>query len=385
MPNRRELIAMAASLAAQAPLTAMAQPGRPPVRRPPVFQHPSPVLTTGRCAYPGSRYTRAPILDMINGIVANRSNAASMYLDTIENMSSEEDDHHQGIARTHKLSDGSIYFFLTHSETDSGDQGKIGTYRYGDPTVGERIVSAHPLHVAPQRQILYVHEQHPCDMQFLRDVGGVDAGYLFVAEENTSKTLAVYRWAPDTNLVLIGEFPRFREDRGPNFVFIDLVDGLYYLGVANPHWGEVRLFTAEPQALFPGCARGSLDMRAFVSAGTYTFPIKSADYVPAQMKLVRDSTGAWYLLGFAADYTDDDEKDYIDVYPVQFKDGFHIGARMAHVHIYLPSGDTGFASSGNCYVDPQGRLLVYSSYRWAEDQGPGNSDYVSRVDEVSSG
>ena len=50
-------------------------------------------------------------------------------------------------------------------------------------------------------------------------------------------------------------------------------------------------------------------------------------------------------------------------------------------HIFLRPGDTSFASTGTHYVEPAGRLLVSSSYRWAEDEGPGSSGYVSRVDE----
>ena len=53
---------------------------------------------------------------------------ASFYLDTVEGMSNdfwstEGEDHHQGLARLHRLSDGSIHFFLTHSELDTGDKG----------------------------------------------------------------------------------------------------------------------------------------------------------------------------------------------------------------------------------------------------------------------
>jgi hypothetical protein len=39
--------------------------------------------------------------------------------------STEGEDHHQGLARSHRLSDGSIHFFLTHSELDTGDQGSV--------------------------------------------------------------------------------------------------------------------------------------------------------------------------------------------------------------------------------------------------------------------
>jgi hypothetical protein len=47
-------------------------------------------------------------------------------------------------------------------------------------------------------------------------------------------------------------------------------------------------------------------------------------------------------------------------------------------------GDTGFVSTGTHYVEQSGRLLLSSSYRWAEDEGPGSSSYVSRVDECPS-
>ncbi|HEX9529082.1 MAG TPA: hypothetical protein VF951_16410 [Streptosporangiaceae bacterium] len=36
------------------------------------------------------------------------------------------------------------------------------------------------------------------------------------------------------------------------------------------------------------------------------------------------------------------------------------------------------------HVEPSGRLLLGSYYRWAKDEGPGDSRYVSRVDECPS-
>jgi hypothetical protein len=54
------------------------------------------------------------------------------------------------------------------------------------------------------------------------------------------------------------------------------------------------------------------------------------------------------------------------------------------VHIFLRPGKTSFASTGTHYVDRKGRLLINSSYRWAEDEGPGDSGFVSRVDECPS-
>jgi hypothetical protein len=47
-------------------------------------------------------------------------------------------------------------------------------------------------------------------------------------------------------------------------------------------------------------------------------------------------------------------------------------------------GDTGFSSTGTHHVEHSGRILVSSSYRWAECEGPGRSRFVSRVDECPS-
>src|SRR6266571_1245307 len=80
------------------------------------------------CIYPQSSATSLPIMRVLDAVAANRSRCTSFYLDTVEGMSndwvsSEGEDHHQGLGRTHKLSDGSIYFFLSHSEVDPGDKG----------------------------------------------------------------------------------------------------------------------------------------------------------------------------------------------------------------------------------------------------------------------
>ncbi len=88
----------------------------------------------------------------------------------------EGEDHHQGLARTHKLSDGSIYFFLSHSETDTGDQGSLSQYRNAAPTDQDHILSTNPLTVAPMKQLVLLDEQHPSDITFLADVNGLDAG-----------------------------------------------------------------------------------------------------------------------------------------------------------------------------------------------------------------
>jgi hypothetical protein len=95
----------------------------------------------GKCRYPQSHATARPIRDELAGLAANASACASFYLGTVEGMSNdrwstEGEDHHQGLARSHRLSDGSIHFFLTHSELDTGDQGSVSWYRYDGPADG---------------------------------------------------------------------------------------------------------------------------------------------------------------------------------------------------------------------------------------------------------
>ena len=58
--------------------------------------------------------------------------------------------------------------------------------------------------------------------------------------------------------------------------------------------------------------------------------------------------------------------------------------RMSQTRTSKP-GDTGFASTGtHHHVEPSGRLLVSSSYRWSKNERPGGAGYVSRVDELPS-
>jgi hypothetical protein len=55
------------------------------------------------------------------------------------------ENHHQGLAWSHKLSDGSVYFFLTHSDVDDGGQGSLSAYRFGGPTQGAKVPRSRPL------------------------------------------------------------------------------------------------------------------------------------------------------------------------------------------------------------------------------------------------
>jgi hypothetical protein len=164
------------------------------------------------------------------------------------------------------------------------------------------------------------------------------------------------------------------------FLVLDRVDDIFYLGIASAHWGWGQLLAARDCDLFPKCARGALDLAAFRPEGMFPFPVLGA----SQVKLVRDGEGAWYLLGFRSDPDDDPNgTDFADVYGVTFNP-FAITPLLFSVHVILEPGDTGFASTGTHHVESSGRLLLSSSYWWAKDEGPGDSSYVSRVDECPS-
>jgi hypothetical protein len=237
-------------------------------------------------------------------------------------------------------------------------------------------------------QLLEIEDQHPCDMAFLPEVGNADAGYLFVAEQRTQR-VRVYRWSPTDGLVVHGVVDLPELAVGPNFVFLGAEDDRYLLGVAvyDGDTGVVRVLAARAADLFPGAVPGALDVSAFRPidptdpAGEFPFPVDSR---ASQVDLVTDSTGQHFLLAYRAS-TDDDETgdDLVDIHPISFKP-VSVGPATRAIHIFLRPGHTSFASTGTHHVDRQGRLLISSSYRWAEDEGPSDSGYVSRVDECPS-
>src|SRR5262249_26419814 len=213
------------------------------------------------------------------------------------------------------------------------------------------VSNTKPLSVAPLEQLLRLDEQHPSDLTFLADVNNEDAGYLFVTEEYDQRRLVVYRWEPGLEFVDLGSVYDFPE-KGPAFVFIDLVDDSYYLGIAGVQ-GYCILLGAKAADLFPSCTKGELDIGAFARKGIFKFPYESQ----SQVKLVRDSIGQWFLLSFRSDPPDSNGDDYVDVYAVEFCP-FSISPRLFSVHVFFPSGDTGFASTGTHYVEASGRLLL---------------------------
>ena len=348
------------------------------------------IIVKPGCIYPASHPTAHSIFDELASIAANQSKCASIYLDATYDMSVGGENHFQGIARTHKLSDGSIYFFLVRSDVDSGSHGQVLQYRYAGPTDQEHVPKTSPAPRVPLVQAVTSADQHPSDIVFLPEVNELDAGYLFVTEEYNNHRLSVYRWKSGQDLVLHGQlfagFPAVPSDPGaqggPQFVFLDLVGNYYYLAIASEHWGWGQLFRASPDRLFPKCAEGSLSLDAFEPQEIFSFPVIGS---ACQTKLVKDSNADWYLLGYRSDPSDDPNgTDYVDVFGVRF-DPFVISYKLAQVHISFPAGDTGFASTGTHYVEKTGRLLVSSSYRWAKNllHLP-SQDFVCRVDELPS-
>jgi len=323
---------------------------------------------------------------VLEDLAANRTNCSRFYLDTVESMKNGGENHHQALARTHRLSDGSIYFFLAHSDLDSG-HGILAQFRYPGPVDQEHIVETSPRTVAPMEELLRVDEPHPSDIAFLPDVNNADAGYVFVAKEYHRRRVSVYRWSAGSDFAPQGQIfqgfpsvlPGDEPPGGPNFLFLDRVGDVYYLGVASSHWGWGQLLSARADRLFPKCRQGGLDVSAFVPEQMFPWPVTGG---PSQTKLIRDTAGRWFLLAFRGE--DENSADYVDVYGVRFSP-FAISYQLFDgVHVFFPPGDTGFANTGTHYVEKAGRLLLSTSYRYAEDGGPGTSSYVSRVDECPS-
>src|SRR5215510_9694821 len=80
----------------------------------------SVVVPASTSVYPRFTPTARPILDELAAVAANRDVCSSIYLDTLESHSHDElpfgidwegEDHHQGLARTQQLTDGSVVFF----------------------------------------------------------------------------------------------------------------------------------------------------------------------------------------------------------------------------------------------------------------------------------
>jgi hypothetical protein len=51
------------------------------------------------CKYPQSNALAGDMKDALENLAANRSNCSRFYLDTVESMSGDDDNHHQALAR----------------------------------------------------------------------------------------------------------------------------------------------------------------------------------------------------------------------------------------------------------------------------------------------
>ena len=377
-----ELLARFASARGPLPAATGLHPAAPPT---------AAVLPPGPVVYPQSHPIGQPIDQTLAAIAANRNQCARFYLDTKDEHSlgfmgmSKGENHAQGLARTQKLADGSIYFFLTHSVM--GGKGQLLQFKLHGPTQGDHPVETNPHTVAALIEELHLDDQHPSDLAFLPDVGGPDSGYLFVTEEYDRHLVEVFHWRAGQMLTRVGvltPFPTGSKDRAdwPKFIAVDRVGETYYLAVMNDR--HMRVYTAPQAKLFPAPQEGRINLSAFTPNPV---PLPYPNFQGAcQIKLVHDRAGAWSLLGFRSDPSDDPNgADYVDVYRVTFNGPtMTISARASSHHIFLPSGDTGFASTGTHFVEPSGRMLLSSSYRWAKDEGPNGTSYVHRVDECPS-
>jgi hypothetical protein len=373
----------------------------------------------GHKSFPAWHTTARQIVEEVFAAGEHQSTCASIYLDTLESHRNplgllEGHDHHQGIARTHLLTDGSVFFFLAHSEMDFGEHGNLMQFRYPGPVDGEHVQTTQPLVVAPLAQLLETISQHPCDMAFLPEVNGTDNGYLFVAEQTptwaptpsgpvvtgTNGWLGVYRWSAGEPFQPLGTFDIDPFDLNglsgpPNYVFLDRFDDTYILGVVPMYdseageVGQVDLFTATADELFPEPRPGLMKLHAFqrVPADRINFPVDSH---ACQVHAVRDVSGKDFVLAFHSEPPDKEDADnFVDVHRITFDQTktpphLEISKRITEepIQVNFRAG-TSFASTGTAYVEASGRLLLATSYRWSKDEGPGHN-YVSRVDECPS-
>jgi hypothetical protein len=345
-----------------------------------------------------------------------------LWLDTPESQSGglgQGENHHQGLARSHKLSNGDIYFFLSHSEI--GGTGNLSQFRYPGRTLFERVdqvAGKYGSATALLEQLLPLSdesppEEHPSDINFLPDIDNLDAGYLFVAKEYDARWITVYKWSPGEQFARIGNIhvpfkavirdwvyyeislgilsPDVLEHPSPDMimnynqpshVFVDRFDDDYYLVVWDNDHRTGWAYRADKNFLFPTSGAGKMNVGAFRLQNSF----QSCYDLGSQAKFVRDSTGKWYLLAYLSDGSDESAPSSVAVYDIAIApnhDFWLLGPQTVKnpVPITLPDSGVSFSSTGTHHVDGStGMLLIYSSYRWADDK-PGY--YVSLVDECA--
>lgn len=339
--------------------------------------------------YWASYALNGPIEQVLDSLARNKQSAASIHLDTAEDMKNiaafEGKDHHQGIARTAMFPNGNVYCFLTHSEVDHGDQGSLGVFEYSGPLDGDHFQATKPTPVAPRKvDLKLLRERHPSDLCFLPEINGHLSGYLFVAHEFEDKAVVVYRWIGEpASLTYVGALKLPKDvPGGPQFVFLDNISDHYVLGVTS---GQLCwTFTAPQEQLFPSDAPGTIALESFGTAqGPTPFHVHPHT---SQVKLVRDANAVWFLLVFWGDKKGKtNSADHVSAHPISLDDKkvVTVGSEWKKVHLLFPGGDTSFVSTGTHLVERSGRLLVSTTYRWSKNEG-GDAGYVSRLDELAS-
>ena len=158
---------------------------------------------------------------------------------------------------------------------------------------------------------------------------------------------------------------------GPNFVFADLVGDEYLLGIASNNWGHGYLFTAEPARLFPSAAPGQLDVSALSLVPGTIRSRSPAGPASASWCATRPAPGR--CSGSAATQmtrrTARTTWTSIRCPPPRWSSG---PGRPPCTSTLLPEIQASPVPAPTT-SRRRGRLLVSSSYRWAEDEGPGSS------------
>lgn len=287
-----------------------------------------------------------------------------------------EEDHHQGLARTQELSDGSIYFFLSHSGVQGvGDTGRLMQFRYGG-SVDNEHVTGQGVTAPMEERLLLADETHPSAIAFLTDVNHLDSGYLFVAKEYDGQKVTVYYWEPGSDLQAIGDI--YAGLTKPSHVLIDKVkDDYYYLVVLDNTFKNGSPYRAHAADLFPSSAKGGMNVSAFQALPYFKF---TGD-LGSQAQLIRDSAGTWFVLVYNSPDDSGFGNDYVHIRNIQFDDVVTLAFETANpISFSFPAGGTSFTNTGTHYVDKNGRAIISSSERWAQDEG-NPYGWESRVDE----
>ena len=357
----------------------------------------APYCVAGTCSattilYPQSTALRRLVFDELNAFAHN---CVSIFLDDTQgecggcfdggsscclgDVCCNEEDHHQGLARTPALSDGSIYFFLSHSGVQGvGDTGRLMQFRY-DGTVDNGHVTQQGRTAPMEERLLLADETHPSAITFLPDVNHFDGGYLFVAKEYDGQKVTVYYWQPHTDLKAIGDI--YAGLTKPSHVVIDKITADdYYLVVFDDSYKNGSPYRARAADLFPSGTPGAMNVSAFQPLPYFKF---DGD-LGSQAQLIRDSSNTWYLLAYNSPDTSGFGDDSVHIRNIQFDgDAVTLAFETAFPKpIFFPAGGTSFTNSGTHYVDNNGRLLIASSERWAQEEGDPYG-WESRVDECA--